>query len=212
MYAGWAASSRRAQRSETLSPEPDAPVGRQEVRASVPHIVRLEQHLYRLNYLSHHTAMADHIQPHERPPDPGIPRQEPPEHQAEMAPRSCLSATHISDTNLDGSQGGLPGQDQGSPGSGGIQYGLTRTSQDTSTLQNPIAARHRLRRIPFIGVPRAAIRARQPHRVHQGAQHMPQMAQLVDSCASRSMGPPPPPCAPKWAAVGRLGASGAWCP
>ena len=41
-------------------------------------------------------------------------------------------------------------------------------------------ARHRLRRIPFIGVPRAAIRARQPHRVHQGAQHMPQMAQLVD--------------------------------
>ena len=29
-------------------------------------------------------------------------------------------------------------------------------------------------------VPRAAIRARQPHRVHQGAQHMPQMAQLVE--------------------------------
>ena len=47
-------------------------------------------------------------------------------------------------------------------------------------------ARHRLRRIPFIGyslvclVLAAAIRARQPHRVHQGAQHMPQTAQLVD--------------------------------
>ena len=44
-------------------------------------------------------------------------------------------------------------------------------------------ARHRLRRIPFIrslvclGL---RIRARQPHRVHQGAQHMPQMAQLVN--------------------------------
>ena len=54
-----------------------------------------------------------------------------------MAPRSCPSATSISDTNLDGSQGGLPDQYQGSPGSGGIQYGLTRTSEDSQGLPNP---------------------------------------------------------------------------
>ena len=87
--------------------------------------------------LSHHTAMADRVQPHGRPPDPGTTRQEPPEYQAEMAPRSCPSATSISDTNLDGSQGGLPDQYQGSPGSGGIQYGLTRTSEDSQGLPNP---------------------------------------------------------------------------
>jgi len=81
--------------------------------------------------------MADRVQPHGRPPDPGTTRQEPPEYQAEMAPRSCPSATSISDTNLDGSQGGLPDQYQDSPGSGDIQYGLTRTSEDSQGLPNP---------------------------------------------------------------------------
>ena len=41
-------------------------------------------------------------------------------------------------------------------------------------------ARHRLRRIPFIGVPRAAIRDRPPQRAQQGVQHLPHMAQLAD--------------------------------
>jgi hypothetical protein len=41
-------------------------------------------------------------------------------------------------------------------------------------------ARHRLRRIPFIGVPREAIRARPPYRAQHEPQYLPQMAQLAD--------------------------------
>ena len=49
-------------------------------------------------------------------------------------------------------------------------------------------ARHRFRYIPFIGVPRAAIRDRPPQRAHQGLQasrgcstcDLPHMAQLAD--------------------------------
>ena len=40
--------------------------------------------------------------------------------------------------------------------------------------------RHRLRRIPLIGVPRAAIRDKPPHRAQQEVQHLPHMAQLAD--------------------------------
>ena len=52
-------------------------------------------------------------------------------------------------------------------------------------------ARHRLRRIPFIGVPRAAIRARQPFRAPQEARHMPQMAQLADFMRFQAYGAAP---------------------
>ena len=52
-------------------------------------------------------------------------------------------------------------------------------------------ARHRLRRIPFIGVPRAAIRARQPLGAPQEARHMPQMAQLADFMRFQAYGAAP---------------------
>ena len=52
-------------------------------------------------------------------------------------------------------------------------------------------ARHRLRRIPLIGVPRAAIRARQPLVAPQAARHMPQMAQLADFMRFQAYGAAP---------------------
>ena len=52
-------------------------------------------------------------------------------------------------------------------------------------------AHHRLRGIPFIGVPRAAIRARQPLGAHQDARHMPQMAQLADFMHFQAYGAAP---------------------
>ena len=39
-----------------------------------------------------------------------------------------------------------------------------------------IRARHRLRRIPFIGLPQAAIRGKAPQRAQQGVQHLPHIA------------------------------------
>ena len=60
-------------------------------------------------------------------------------------------------------------------------------------------ARHRLRRIPFIGVPWAAIRDRPPPRVQQGVQHLPHMAQLADFMRYHRCMPPSLPslCTPK---------------
>ena len=52
-------------------------------------------------------------------------------------------------------------------------------------------ARHRLRRIPLIGVPRAAIRARQPPQAPQEGRHMPQMAQLADFMRFQAYGAAP---------------------
>ena len=67
-------------------------------------------------------------------------------------------------------------------------------------------ARHRLRRIPFIGVPRAAVRARQPFRAPQEARHMPQMAQLADFMRFQAYGAAPAAVgAPKRASVGLYG-------
>ena len=44
---------------------------------------------------------------------------------------------------------------------------------------------------PFIGVPRAAIRARQPLQAPQEARHMPQMAQLADFMRFQAYGAAP---------------------
>ena len=52
----------------------------------------------------------------------------------------------------------------------------SRISQPRRSLSVVIAremARHRRRRIPFIGVPRAAIRDWPPQRVQQGVHHLP---------------------------------------
>ena len=69
----------------------------------------------------------------------------------------------------------------------------------------PEMARHRLRCIPFIGVPRAAIRDRPPQRAQQGAQHLPHTAQLADFMRYQVQAvikrpSPPSPCTPKRAA------------
>ena len=51
---------------------------------------------------------------------------------AEMAPRSDTSATLPSDNTLDGSQGALPDQDQGSQGPGSISYRYRRGGGEPS--------------------------------------------------------------------------------
>ena len=63
-------------------------------------------------------------------------------------------------------------------------------------------ARHRLRRIPFIGMPRAAIRDRPPQRAQPGVLHLPHDGPSSQtSCATRCTPPSQPsPCTPKRAA------------
>ena len=68
---------------------------------------------------------------------------------------------------------------------------IARLRRSLSVVIGREMARHRLRRIPLIGVPRAAIRARQPLQAPQEARHMPQMAQLADFMRFQAYGAAP---------------------
>ena len=61
----------------------------------------------------------------------------------------------------------------------GAAFFIARLRRSLSVVIAREMARHRLQRIPFIGVPWAVIRDRQPQRAHQGVQHLPRMTQLA---------------------------------
>ena len=89
---------------------------------------------------------------------------------------------------------------------------IARLQRSLSVVIAREMARHRLRRIPFIGVPRAAIRARQPHTgCIRGGSTCHRWHSWWISCASRSMGPAPLPCTPRTVGGRSVGSDAWWC-